>query len=117
MYNPLLMLLTSAWYNGQTFDGIEVLTGKKMSPSPEFDKTILFGNCMIKKHRNNPDIKKAIYVKGCPVKMSEIIRQLKTIGIEPDIRFFSQFRESLARRYDGIPDFDPRHYFMPGAVV
>ncbi|MCG2776597.1 MAG: DUF362 domain-containing protein [Desulfobacterales bacterium] len=115
MYNPLLMLITSA-YKGKPFDGIEVLTGKKMRSSPGFNKTILFGNCMIKKNRKDPNIKEPVYIKGCPVAMEEIIGQLENIGLKPDVSFFAQFRESLAKRYRGKPAFDPSHYFMPGAT-
>ena len=115
MYNPLLMLITSA-YKGKPFAGIEVLTGKKMTSSPGFNKTILFGNCMIKKNRKDPNIKEPVYIKGCPVAMEEIIGQLETIGLEPDVSFFARFRELLAKRYRGKPDFDPSHYFMPGAT-
>jgi hypothetical protein len=115
MYNPLLMLITSA-YKGKPFDGIEVLTGKKMKPSSGFNKTVLFGNCMIKKNRNDPNIKESVYIKGCPVAMEEIIGQLAYIGLEPDVSFFERFRESLAKRYRGKTDFDPKHYFMPGAT-
>ena len=115
MYNPLLMLITSA-YKGKPFDGIEVLTGKKMKPSPGFNKTVLFGNCMIKKNRKNRNIKEPVYIKGCPVAMEEIIGKLETIGLEPDVSFFARFRESLAKRYHGNPDFDTSHYFMPGAT-
>ena len=115
MYNPLLMLLTSA-YKGKPFEGIEVLTGKRMKPSPGFNKTILLGNCMIKKNRKDPNIKDPVYIKGCPVTMEEIIGQLECMGLEPDVRFFAEFRKSLAERYAGNPDFDPDHYFMPGAT-
>ena len=62
MYSPLLMLLTSA-YKGKPFEGIEVLSGKKMRPSPGFNKTVLFGNCMIRKNRKNSNIKEAVYIK------------------------------------------------------
>jgi uncharacterized protein (DUF362 family) len=115
MYNPLLMLITSA-YKGKPFDGIEVLTGKRMKPSSGFNKTVLFGNCMIKKNRKDPNIKEPVYIKGCPVAMEEIIRQLETIGLEPDVSFFEGFRASLAGRYRGKKDFDPGLYFMPGAT-
>jgi len=115
MYNPLLMLLASA-HTGEAFEGIEVLTGKRMKPSPGFNKTILFGNCMIKKNRNDPLIKEAVYIKGCPVAMEEIIGKLKEIGLKPDEGFFAKFRAHLAGRYEGNPDFDPVHYFMPGAT-
>jgi hypothetical protein len=48
--------------------------------------------------------------------MEEIIGQLAYIGLEPDVSFFERFRESLAKRYRGKTDFDPKHYFMPGAT-
>jgi len=115
MYNPLLMLLTSA-FKGKPFKGIEVLTGKKMTPSPGFNKTVLFGNCMIRKNRKHSNIKEVVYVKGCPVTMEEIIRALEAMGIQPDIKFFARFRESLVKRYDGNPDFDRKLFFMPGAT-
>lgn len=115
MFNPMLMLLTSA-YKGKPFEGIEVLTGKKMVPSPGFSKTILFGNCMIKKNRKDPNIKEAICIKGCPVAMEEIVMEMEDLGLGCDIEYFARFREALAGKYDGNPDFEPGHYFMPGAT-
>ncbi len=115
MYNPLLMLIRSA-YKGKPFDGIEVLTGKKMTPSPGFNKTVLFGNCMIKKNRQNPNIRKLVCIKGCPVTMEELIKKLREMGLDIDVGFYAKFRKSLAKRYDQNPDFDPSHYFMPGAI-
>ena len=87
-----------------------------MKPSAGFNKTVLFGNCMIKKNRRDPNIKEPVYIKGCPVAMEEIIGQLEKIGLQPDVSFFERFRESLANRYHGKMDFDPSHYFMPGAT-
>jgi uncharacterized protein (DUF362 family) len=115
MYNPLIMLFTAA-YKGKPFDGIEVLSGKTMKPSPGFNRTILFGNCMIKKNRHDPNIKEAVYMKGCPVHLEEIIATLENMGIKPDLGFYSRFRESLAQRYEGNPNFDRGHYFLPGAT-
>lgn len=115
MYNPLLMLITSA-YKGEPFEGIEVLTGKKMSPSPGFNKTVLFGNCMIRKNRKDPNIKEAVCIKGCPVAMEEIIGKLGRLGLDVDVGALARFREKLAGRYDGDLRFVPDHYFMPGAT-
>jgi len=115
MYNPLLMFFTSA-YKGTPFEGIEVLSGKKMKPSPSFNKTILFGKCMIKKNRNDPNIKEAVYIEGCPVGLEKIIEALRKMGIHADLEFYPRFRESLVQRYEGNPDFNPGHYFLPGAT-
>jgi len=115
MYNSLVMMITSA-YKGKAFDGIEVLTGKKMRPSPGFRKTVLFGNCMIRKNRKDPNVKEPVFIKGCPVVIEEIIERLKDMGLEVDESYYSRFREAIARKYDGNPDFELDHYFMPGAM-
>ncbi len=114
LYNPLLMLLASC-HTGKPFEGIEVLTGKRMEPAGGFKKTLLFGNCMIKKNLKNPRIQEAVPVKGCPVAMEEIIGRLKDMGLDPKLEFLARFRHSLAHRYDGDSAFEPDHYFMPGA--
>jgi len=115
MFNPLLMLITSA-FKGKPFEDIEVLSGKKMTPSAGFEKTILFGNCMIRKNRNHANIKEAVYIKGCPVSFTEITDQLKKNGLDVEPDYFRRFRESLAGRYTGKPEFEPGHFFMPGAT-
>ena len=115
LFNSLVMLITSA-YRGKEFEGIEVLTGKNMVPSPGFNKTMLYGNCMIRKNRKDPNIKKAIYIKGCPVVFEEIIASFRELGLEVDEDYYARFRKSLAERYDGNPDFEPDYYFMPGAT-
>jgi uncharacterized protein (DUF362 family) len=97
MYNPLLMLITSA-YRGEPFDGIEILTGKRMTPSPGFNRTILLGNCMIKKNRNHPNIREAVCIRGCPVTMEEIIGVLNDMGLPIDLEYFARFRRRLASR-------------------
>lgn len=114
MFSPLLMLLTSA-YKGEAFEGIEVLSGKKMTPSPGFSKTILFGNCMIRKNRKDPNIETPVYIKGCPVSMEEIVTALEGLGLGIEMDYYARFRKSLAKKYAGNPDFEPGHYFMPGA--
>ena len=48
--------------------------------------------------------------------MEEIIGKLTDMGLKADVAFFARFRKSLAERYGGNPDFDPNHYFMPGAT-
>jgi uncharacterized protein (DUF362 family) len=114
-FNTLLMLITAA-YMKAPFEGVEVLSGKNMSPSPGFRKTVLFGNCMIKKNRKDPNIKEPVYLKGCPVNVEEIVNSLGEMGIAVDPSEYARFRESIAKRYDGDSAFEPDHYFMPGAM-
>jgi len=71
---------------------------------------------MIKKNRNDPNIKEAVYIEGCPVGLEKIIEALRKMGIHADLEFYPRFRESLVQRYEGNPDFNPGHYFLPGAT-
>ena len=61
----LLQAVAAAW-RGEPWDEVEVLTGKRMQPSPGAKKTILLGKCMYQAHKDNPDIAEMIPVKGCP---------------------------------------------------
>jgi hypothetical protein len=39
----------------EAWDDVEVLTGKKMQPTPGKKKTILLGQCMYNLHKDNQD--------------------------------------------------------------
>ncbi|MHA1986610.1 MAG: DUF362 domain-containing protein [Promethearchaeota archaeon] len=95
----LPIAITYAWdiNHGEPWDDIEVIMGKRMNPTPGKNKTILLGQCMIKKHRNNPDIKEMIPIKGCPVKPENITKAFHQVGIKIPPDFF----ENL----DNIPQF------------
>jgi uncharacterized protein (DUF362 family) len=79
--------LYSAW-KGEAFDKVEILTGKKMQPTKGMNKTILVGKCMVKAHKDNPDIKEMIPVKGCPAKMEDMGKALVQAGIYADPNIF-----------------------------
>ncbi|MFW9894370.1 MAG: DUF362 domain-containing protein [Candidatus Thorarchaeota archaeon] len=91
--------ITYAWdiNHGEPWDDIEVVVGKRMNPSPGKRKTILLGQCMVNKHRNNPDINEMIPIKGCPVKPENITKAFHQVGIKIPPDFF----ENL----DNIPQF------------
>ncbi len=116
LYNPLLMMLTSA-HEGKPFDGIEVLTGKRMKPTKGFNTTILFGNCTIKANRKDGNINRVVFVRGCPPAMEEILGSLKKMGLKPDPESYTKFRKSLLQRYRDNPDFDPAHFYLPGSPL
>jgi uncharacterized protein (DUF362 family) len=95
----LPIAITYAWdiNHGEPWDDIEVLVGKRMNPTPGKKKTILLGQCMFNKHRNNPDINEMIPIKGCPVKPDNITKGFQQAGIKIPPDFF----ENL----DKIPQF------------
>ncbi|MFX1456865.1 MAG: DUF362 domain-containing protein [Promethearchaeota archaeon] len=95
----LPIAITYAWdlNHGEPWDDIEVIMGKRMNPSPGKKKTILLGQCMVNKHRKNPNIKEMIPIKGCPVKPENITEAFHKVGIYIPSDFF----ENL----DNIPAF------------
>ncbi|MFZ5648654.1 MAG: DUF362 domain-containing protein [Bacillota bacterium] len=105
-YNPMLILMMSA-FNGQPFPGVEVLTGKRQTASPGFEKTVLFGKCSCSLNKDNPNIKKAIQIKGCPPKLDDFINALKEEGIQCQMQAYIMYRHHLMSRYKKEDGFDP----------
>ncbi len=104
----VLSAIRYAW-KGEPFDDVEVLTGKVMQPMPGKKKTILLGKCMYQAHKDNPDIKEIIAVKGCPPKPDDILKALHQAGIAADPALFAgmdQLPGFFMARYQGKPEFD-----------
>jgi uncharacterized protein (DUF362 family) len=103
-----LSAIRFAW-KGQAWDHVEVLTGKRMNPTPGMPKTILLGKCMYQKHKNNPDINGMIAVKGCPPKPADILKALHQAGIDADPGLFDnidQLPGFFMARYQNRPEFE-----------
>ncbi|MCL6611926.1 MAG: DUF362 domain-containing protein [Peptococcaceae bacterium] len=112
LYNPMLVLLMSA-FKGDPFPGIEVLTGKRQEASPGFKLTVLFGKCAYLQNRDNPNIKKAVAVKGCPPDLKELERLLAEEGISCDYGRYVQYRRDIYNRYMDKEGFDLGLYEIP----
>ncbi len=104
----VLTAIRYAW-KGESWDGVEVLTGKSMEPAPGMKATILMGQCMYKKNKDHPDIQKMIAIKGCPPNPKDVVAALHEAGIEADPNLFAQI-ETLPgffmARYQDKPEFD-----------
>jgi uncharacterized protein (DUF362 family) len=97
-----------AW-KGKAWDQIEVLTGKAMQPTPGMKKTILLGKCMYQAHKDNPDIRERIAVKGCPPTPRSVLKALHKAGIDADAGLFEnidQLPGFFLSRYKDRPEFD-----------
>ena len=97
-----------AW-KGKAWDKIEILTGKAMQPTPGMKKTILLGKCMYQAHKDNPDIKEQIAVKGCPPSPNSVLKALHKAGIDADAGLFEnidQLPGFFLSRYKDRPEFD-----------
>ncbi len=108
MNGLVLSAIRFAW-KGEPWDKIEVLTGKKMQPTSGMSKTILLGKCMYQAHKDNPEIKEMIAVKGCPPKKEDIVRALHQAGIDAEPSLFENVDLApglFLSRYEGKPGFD-----------
>lgn len=103
-----LSAIRFAW-KGEDWGGVEILTGKRMNPTPGMEKTLLLGKCMYQKHKNNPVINEMIAVKGCPPKPADIVKALHQAGIQVDPGLFEnmdQLPGFFLERYKDRPEFE-----------
>lgn len=108
----MLASIRQAW-KGTPWDGVEVLTGKAMQPTPGMSKTILVGRCMVRAHRDHPAIRELIAVKGCPPKPKDLLSALRKAGIEADAGWFEKMDQLpglFMTRYSGRPEFEEGHF-------
>lgn len=104
----VLSSILYAW-QGEDFDRLEVLTGKKMKPSKGMKKTILLGRCMYQAHRDSRDINHMIAVKGCPPDPESVVKALHEAGIDVDKSIFDNIDHLpglFMERYKNRPEFD-----------
>jgi uncharacterized protein (DUF362 family) len=103
-----LAAIRSAW-KGKAWDKVEILTGKRMQPTPGMHKTILIGQCMYKAHRSSSVIKEMIPVKGCPPEPEDIRKALRQTGIEAEDSLFKEVKKlpsRMMRRYENRPEYE-----------
>ncbi|PIV24794.1 MAG: hypothetical protein COS40_01240 [Deltaproteobacteria bacterium CG03_land_8_20_14_0_80_45_14] len=104
----MLMAIASAW-RGEPWNEIEILTGKKMKPSPGKKKTILIGKCMYQLNKDHANINEMIAVKGCPPDLKEAMKALHQAGIDVSPTFFENMDMAAGffmKRYEGKPEFE-----------
>lgn len=105
LYNPMLILLASA-FNGEPFPNVEILSGKRQTASPDYDSTVLFGKCACAMNKDNPNIKKAIAIKGCPPRLEDLVSGLKELGLQCRMEAYAAYRHHLFSRYKKEDGFD-----------
>ncbi len=111
MFNPLMLALMST--QEKKFDGVEVLSGKKMLPSPNAKKTFLFGNCQIAMNRKREDAGEIIFMKGCPPTMDEIIETFRANGLPVSRKAYDDYRAYIMKRYLKKPEeFERAHFYL-----
>ncbi|MBU1169461.1 MAG: DUF362 domain-containing protein [Proteobacteria bacterium] len=112
----LLQFAIGSAYKGKPFDNVQVLTGKMYAPDPYMNHTILMGKCQVKLNKNNPDIKNAIAVPGCPPNLDKLVEGVKKAGIPIDENIFKAFDMAPAMfmaKYAGKKEFTQDFYRIP----
>ncbi|MCP4134561.1 MAG: DUF362 domain-containing protein [bacterium] len=103
--NMCNILVISA-HKGQPLPKVEILNGKKMLGRPGYDKTVLLGKCMIKANKDNPNIKEAVEVKGCPPSTQDVVASLKSTGLDVNEMAFIGYIKQQSEKYDGKEGYD-----------
>ncbi len=103
-------ILVMSAFKGQPLPKVEILNGKKMQARPGYDKTVLMGNCIIKANRNNPTIKELVEVKGCPPDFEDVVKALKTCGLEVNEMAYLGYMKQQSEKYNGKEGYDPLYY-------
>ena len=114
----ILMGIAKAW-NGEPWDDVEVLTGKVMQATPGKKKTILIGKCICRANKDNPDIREAIPVKGCPPSMRQVVEAFHRAGIPVDPSIFENKDRTAGlymKKYESKPEFD-ESFFRINEVI
>ena len=111
-FNNLLLVLLIDAYHGEPFPNIEFLSGKQRLSQGGYNKTFLFGNCIIKANYNNPHIKEAVKITGCPPSIDTIVKALNENGISADIEAYRKYRQSLMDRYLGKKEFSEELFMV-----
>ncbi len=111
--NGLLLTAVRQAWQGEPWNDVEVLTGKKMEPSAGMGATILIGQCMYNKNKAHPNIRAMFAAKGCPPDPSEVLAAFSGAGIELDQGLFDQVDKLpgfFLSRYEDAPEFDESFY-------
>jgi uncharacterized protein (DUF362 family) len=111
--NGLMIAAIRFAWRGKAWDDVEILTGKSMAPTPGMKKTIMLGKCIYQAHRDSPDIREAIPVKGCPPKPADMLKALHQAGIDADPGLFENIEAMpgfYMARYQDKPEFDEGFY-------
>lgn len=109
--NPLLVMISAMCRKGKKPIGFEFLTGKMMQSRGGYEKTFLLGQCIIKANRDNPEVRQAIPIPGCPPTLEEMATLLKDNGLEIDLEDYLGYRKYLLKKYESNPQFDPKDFF------
>jgi uncharacterized protein (DUF362 family) len=104
----ILASIMLAW-KGEPWGEIDICTGKRMEPLPGKDKTVLLGQCMVKKHSGHPNIKELFAIPGCPPDPITAAETIRRAGIPVETGIFQNIDGALGfmmAKYKDKPEFE-----------
>ncbi len=104
----VLSAIMLAW-KGEAWDKVEILTGKKMRPTPGMNRTVLLGQCMYNLNKDDPNIKELHAIKGCPPDPADAVKALHDAGIPVEPAIFLNLEGAFGffmGKYKDKPEFD-----------
>lgn len=107
-------ILVLSAFKGQPLPKVEILNGKKMQARPGYDKTVLLGNCIIKANKDNPNIREAVPVKGCPPSEDDMTAALMSVGLGVNVLAYHGYMKQQSEKYDGKEGYDRGLYQAAG---
>jgi len=84
---------------------------------PDLSDVVVLGKCIYRAHKENPDIREMIPVKGCPPKPEDMLKALHRAGIQADPGMFENIEHIpgfFMSRYQHKPEFDERFFQIKG---
>jgi len=114
MFNPLMLILMSS--KKESEDLYEILTGMVMEPSPDAEKTFLFGKCPVDRFKDGRGCANAIPIKGCPPSLDTIIKVLCENGVPVSLDQYDKYRRYIMDRYLSKPDIFKVEDFYMGEI-
>jgi hypothetical protein len=65
---------------------------------------------MIKTNKDNPNIKNAVNVKGCPPLENDVVAAFKSVGLDVNISAYHGFMKQQSGKYEDKEGYDKRFF-------
>lgn len=99
-------LLVISAFKGQPLPKVEILNGKKMQARPGYESTLMLGNCIIQVNEDNPNVKHAVKVKGCPPSEEDVVAAFKSVGLDVNIAVYHGYMKQQSEKYNGKQEYE-----------
>ncbi|GAB4264412.1 MAG: DUF362 domain-containing protein [Deferrisomatales bacterium] len=111
---PMLVMLMAA-HRGESFGGLEIVTGKRRRAAAGFARTLLVGRCACRRNEDNPNIAERLEIPDCPATVEAFVRVMAGIGVRCEPEAYEAFRRRAFARYRAQDGFTMDPFAPPDA--